>query len=209
MSKVIAPAGKVLLSLYLLSYAMLSWRGAYAPAAWDLRGVMWYGWAPAGCYSASSGKWTGLQYLYLPLLLVDHWYWHTHSHPSDRDRVHPEIYHFKNQWIPAPSAPPVPGHFHFSRAQAVAGPLEEAIRRVCRDNPSIAACYLLDADTADNQKPKVLIVLTIDDEARHMDSIAWAFQAMLRQFPEQAETTIVTSSGPFLPAYEDTRFYSR
>jgi hypothetical protein len=123
--------------------------------------------------------------------------------------VHPGIYIFSKSRIPAPGTPPVPGRFQFQRAQAIDDSMAEAIRRVCRDNPSISACYLLDAEMTDPNEKLLLLALTVDDEKRNMDSIAWQVQSMLRAFPQQAESTFTTPSTRFLPAHEDALFYSR
>jgi hypothetical protein len=115
------------------------------------------------------------------------------------------------------SAAPVPGKMALPsavtiqtrRAQHVEEPLGEAIRRVCRENSAITACYLLDARKPDADETGLIIALTVDDEAHQMDQLARQFQQMLRGFPERAPNTMIMSSASFLPRHEGAEFYSR
>ena len=86
------------LSIYVLSYAILSSFGAYAPRAWGLsqQGMRpkWYAWAPPGFYNPATGEWmdTPMQMIYSPLLAADNCFWHTHYYPKDRDPQHPVVF---------------------------------------------------------------------------------------------------------------------
>jgi hypothetical protein len=42
-----------LTTVYILIYSTLTLNGSYQPAAYDLRGVMWYEWSPLGFYDSN------------------------------------------------------------------------------------------------------------------------------------------------------------
>jgi hypothetical protein len=93
------------------------------------------------------------------------------------------------------------------RAQAVDAQLAGAIRRTCEGIPQLAACYLLDARKPETAETALLIAVTLDDEAAHMDLVAQQFQAMLRQFPTHASKTFIMSSAQFVHNYAGAEFY--
>jgi hypothetical protein len=88
----------VLLGLYVVSYALLSPFGAYAPSLWGLgqQGMRpkWYTWAPPGFYDSTTGEWihTPLRILYAPLSFADDRFWHTHYHPENGDPQHQVVF---------------------------------------------------------------------------------------------------------------------
>jgi hypothetical protein len=94
------------------------------------------------------------------------------------------------------------------RAQAVDPLLAAAIRRTCEASQHIAACYLLDARKPDTGETGLIIAMTLDDEAAHLDLVTLEFQAMLRQFPAQALMTVIMSSASFTE-YAGSEFYIR
>jgi hypothetical protein len=93
-----------LLVIYMLVYSVLSVFGSYQPAAYDLRGVMWYEWAPAGFYDAKhawpmsayavkhpdekTGGWSQFMFLtFMPLYYLDNHF--IHKGPSSHDATQP------------------------------------------------------------------------------------------------------------------------
>ena len=95
------------------------------------------------------------------------------------------------------------------RAQAVDAQFAAAVRRTCKATPQLAACYLLDARKPETRETALVIAVTLDDEAAHMDSVAQQFQAMLREFPIQAPKTVIMSSASFIDRHTGTEFYTR
>ena len=91
-------AFSISVSIYLLSYSVLSSFGAYEPARWGLgqHGMVArsYAWAPWGFYAPASGEWihTPLRIAYAPLSVVDDRFWHNHDHPEDIDPMHQAIF---------------------------------------------------------------------------------------------------------------------
>ena len=88
-----------LLVIYVLSYAILSPFGAYAPAVWGLgqHGMRpkSYAWAPPGFYNPATGEWihTPMRIFYAPLSVIDDRYWHTHGRfLEDGDPQHPVVF---------------------------------------------------------------------------------------------------------------------
>jgi hypothetical protein len=111
----------------------------------------------------------------------------------------------------------VPGKFELTsdvtiqarRAQAVDAQLAEAVRGTCAASEHISACYLLDARKPETGEIALIVAVTLDDEAAHMDLVAQQFQAMLRQFPAHASKTWIMSSARFAHDYAGAEFYVR
>jgi hypothetical protein len=95
------------------------------------------------------------------------------------------------------------------RAQNLSPSLKTAIRKLCESNPSIVACFVLDARRPDTGAVALLVAVTLESGEAEMDSIATQFQAMLRQFPEQAKSAFLTSSRQFVDQYAGSEFYVR
>ena len=101
-SRQVRKVGKVigsLLLIYMLVYSALSAFGSYQPGAVDLRGVMWYEWAPAGFYDAKhawpmsayavkhpsekTGGWSPLMlWTFIPLWCLDNQFVHKGPPPE-------------------------------------------------------------------------------------------------------------------------------
>jgi hypothetical protein len=63
------------ISIYTLSYLILSCNGNYIPEAYGLNNVKWYVWAPK--WFVSKDKWNiKLMIFYYPLLTIDNFFWH-------------------------------------------------------------------------------------------------------------------------------------
>lgn len=95
------------------------------------------------------------------------------------------------------------------KAQEVDPEFARAVQRVCEQGSQVAVCYLLDARRPDLGETALIIALTVDNEDQNMDEITQQFQAMLRQFPTQAQRTFIMSSSSLVDAHADAEFYSR
>src|ERR1700761_9694385 len=80
------------------------------------------------------------------------------------------------------------------RAQSIDSALAAGIRRVCKANQHIVACYLLDGRKPDANEIGLIIALTLDSETDHLELAGLQFQEMLREFPVQALKTVIMSS---------------
>lgn len=127
------------------------------------------------------------------------------------------MFFFKRKRQEPKTADAIPGklvvtsdiHLQSRRAQNVSSLLAEAIRRVCRENDFIMACYLLDLRKPQTGEIGFAIAITVEDEVHQMDSVAQHFQTMLRDFPDMAPKTVIMSSATFLPNHAGAEFYSR
>jgi hypothetical protein len=100
-------------------------------------------------------------------------------------------------------------NWQYRRAQSLPEAFARAVRRVCEANEAIRACYVLDARRQAGADVKLVIALSLDDEAKHMDSVVIALQEMLRDFPETAKNTAIMSAKPFESVYAGADFYRR
>jgi len=99
--------------------------------------------------------------------------------------------------------------WQFRRAQSVAEPLAQAVRRMCEANRAIRACYLLDTRRKEGGDLKLTIALSLDHEAKEMDSAVVQLQEVLRKFPEVAGNTVVMLAKRFQQDYAGAEFYVR
>jgi len=87
--------------------------------------------------------------------------------------------------------------------------LKGAIRKVCKANNNIIACYLLDGRKPESKEIILIIAVTVEDETNKMDFVAQQLWEMLQQFPRQASKTFIMSSSPFKDSYNGSEFYIR
>lgn len=96
------------------------------------------------------------------------------------------------------------------RAQHLDSAISQALTSVCAAIPTVNACYVLDAQKPGENDMKVLIGLTLENEAQELDGVAKQFQDALRQFPQFAENVFITSSSqPLFAKYLGHEFYRK
>jgi hypothetical protein len=95
------------------------------------------------------------------------------------------------------------------RAQNLSPPLQAALLKLCEGNSSILSCFVLDARRPDAEAIALIVAVTLKGGQAEMDSIATQFEAMFREFPEQAENALVMSSDNFRDRYAGSEFYVR
>lgn len=99
--------------------------------------------------------------------------------------------------------------WQFRRAQSVHEPLAQAVRRVCEADARLRACYFLDARKKGGADVKLVIALSLDDEAKDMEHVVIQLQEVLREFPEITENTVIMSAKRFEQDYSGAEFYVR
>jgi hypothetical protein len=99
--------------------------------------------------------------------------------------------------------------WQFRRAQSVPESLAQGVRHVCEANARIRACYFLDARRQAGADVKLVIALSLDNEAKNMKQVVTQFQEVLREFPEIAENTAIMSANRFEQDHAGAEFYVR
>lgn len=93
------------------------------------------------------------------------------------------------------------------RAQVIDAQFAEAIRQVCRENSNIVACYLLDARKPEAEEIVTIIAVTVENEAKNIETVAQQFWEMIQAFPQQVARTFIMSSANFRDGYSGSEFY--
>lgn len=99
--------------------------------------------------------------------------------------------------------------WQFRKALSIDAAFADAVRRVCRSNDLIRACYLLDARKQEGGEAKLVLALSVKDEGKHLQAVAAQFQDMLREFPTIASNAAIMSAKRFEQAYAGAEFYKR
>ena len=95
------------------------------------------------------------------------------------------------------------------RAQNLNPALGSAIRIFCETHKNVAVCYVLDGRRPDTGKEALIIAVTMDGGEIQLSSIAAAFQATLKNFPDHVANTFLMSSDAFVERYSGFEFYVR
>jgi hypothetical protein len=87
--------------------------------------------------------------------------------------------------------------------------LVEAILNVCKSNQEVQSGFLLDVRMGEDEKIKLIIAVSLDNERTQLDRVAVEFQDMFKAFPEEAKKAVIMSSASLKVELEGTELYVR